>query len=282
MRCFLAVARHLHFGRAAAAMHLSPSTLSEQIARLERRLGSNVFDRSSRHVQLTIYGQQFAPLAERAVATMQDVLTWADTSVQIRLRVGMVVSSPSFRALMGAAVRDFPAVKWEIRHLEFADPSMAIEDGIVDCAFVVDGGVPEPPVFKVLPLWREDRVLVVSKDHPLATRVSVAPQDLRGETIISVQDTETSRRWLAGVPEGITETSKILEVAQNFEEILEMCSAGLGVNIAGASAAETYNRPGLHFVPIVGVPKITTYLCWKSDSRHPGLQELVQLATQWS
>lgn len=263
-------------------MRISPSTLSEQIAGLERRVGSVLFDRSSRHVHLTTYGQQFAPLAERAVAAMQDVLTWADRNAQVRFRVGMVVSSPNFRALMAAAVRKFPAIKWEIRHLEFADPSTAIEHEIVDCAFVVDGGVPDPPVFKVLSLWQEDRVLVVSQDHPLATRVSVVPQDLRSETIISVQDTETSRRWLARLPEEIIETSKILEVAQNFEEILEMCSAGMGVNIAGASAAETYNRPGLHFIPLVGVPKITTYLCWKSGSTHPGLQELVRLAAQSS
>lgn len=263
-------------------MHISPSTLSEQIAVLERRLGRVVFNRASRHVHLTTHGRQFVPFAERAVAAMQDIRTWLDTSIESRLRVGMVVSNPSFRALMAAAVRRYPAITWEIRHLEFAEPYTAIERGEVDCAFVVDGGAPKTSGFEVRPLWQEDRVLVVSHDHPFATRTSVTPQDLRDETIISVQDAATSRRWLAGLTHGTTVVLNILEIAQNFEEILEMCSAGVGVNIAGATAAEIYNRPGLQFIPITGAPKITTYLYWKAGSTHPGLQELAQLATQVS
>jgi len=275
------VARQLHFGRAAADMHIIPSTLSEQIAVLERRLGRILFDRSSRQVHLTTHGQEFAPLAERAVETMQDIHTWARANVRTRLRVGMVVSNPNFRALMAMAVQKFPTIKWEIRHLEFAEPYAAIKRGDVDCAFVVVGEAPQVEELKVLPLWQEDRVLVVSKDHPLASRSSVSPRDLRGEAIISVHDPETSSRWLAGLTDDTSNSLQVLDIAQNFEEILEMCSAGLGVNIAGASAAETYSRRGLRFVPITDTSKITTYLCWKPGRTHPRLLELAQLATQY-
>lgn len=281
LRCFLAVAHELHFGHAAAEMHLSPSTLSEQIATLERRLDRTLFDRSSRHVQLTTHGEQFHPLAERTVAAMQDVVTWAQTSTaQTRLQVGMVVSNPRFRAIMAEAVRRFPEITWEIRHLEFAEPYAAVERGEVDCAFVVDGGTPKTPEFEAIPLWQEDRVVVLSQDHPLAAYESLKPQDLQGETLLSIQDADTSKRWLAGVTQGHSVPLNVVNVAQNFEEILEMCSAGLGINIAGEFAAGTYNRPGLCFVPMTNVPKITTHLYLKAQTTHPGLQGLAGLVTE--
>jgi len=50
LECFLAVAEELHFGRAAARLRLSPSSVSEAVAALERRLGGQLFERTSRTV----------------------------------------------------------------------------------------------------------------------------------------------------------------------------------------------------------------------------------------
>ncbi|MHC5560930.1 LysR family transcriptional regulator [Kocuria sp. U4B] len=77
LRCFLAVAEELHFGRAAARLHLSPSSLSEQVSGLERRLSRSLFRRSSRRVELTEAGRLLLPLAQEAVAAMDTVLAWA-------------------------------------------------------------------------------------------------------------------------------------------------------------------------------------------------------------
>ena len=59
IECFLAVARHLHFGRAAESLHLGQATVSESVARLERELNGPLFTRTTRRVELTPLGETF-------------------------------------------------------------------------------------------------------------------------------------------------------------------------------------------------------------------------------
>src|SRR3712207_8227763 len=70
LRSFLAVAGHLHFGRAAQSLHISQQALSSAIRRLEEDLGVPLFERDTRHVVLTPAGRV---LAEEAVAVIGDV-----------------------------------------------------------------------------------------------------------------------------------------------------------------------------------------------------------------
>ncbi|MGH3249349.1 MAG: LysR family transcriptional regulator, partial [Trebonia sp.] len=65
-RSFIVVAEQRHFGRAAAALHLTPSSLSRQITRLERQVGARLLDRTPRGTQLTEAGRSFLPLATEA------------------------------------------------------------------------------------------------------------------------------------------------------------------------------------------------------------------------
>lgn len=67
LECFVAVATRLHFRRAAEDLHLSPATVSDAVTRLERGLGGKLFDRSTRQVALTSFGDEFLPMAEAAV-----------------------------------------------------------------------------------------------------------------------------------------------------------------------------------------------------------------------
>lgn len=279
LRCFLAVARELHFGRAATQLHLSPSALSEQISNLEGRLSHPVFHRSSRTVELTEYGQRLLPLAQEAAAAMDKVLEWGDRAAEeAHLRVGLMVSSTAFRTIMAAAAQQMPRVQWDIRQLGFLHCFDALEKNEVDCAFIIDLGLEPSPRFRSVPLWQEPCVLVASEQHPLAGRETVRLADLAEETFVTIRDTEASTRWF-GALNGLNGEPRMLAVARNFEEVLELCSAGLGVNIAGIAAADTYTRPGLRFIPIEDAPPATTSLFLRSGTPSPTLDHFIGLAT---
>src|SRR3954453_477413 len=67
---FVAVAEHLHFGRAAAALSIGQPAVSQQVARLERMIGTPLLDRTPRSVRLPDAGRRFLPLAREALAAV--------------------------------------------------------------------------------------------------------------------------------------------------------------------------------------------------------------------
>ncbi|WP_345388481.1 LysR family transcriptional regulator [Nonomuraea salmonea] len=68
MQCFVVLAGHRHFGRAAEALHTTQPSLSRQIRRLEQQLGARLLDRSTRGTRLSEAGEVFLPPGRRAAA----------------------------------------------------------------------------------------------------------------------------------------------------------------------------------------------------------------------
>lgn len=262
LRYFLAVAEELHFTRAAQRLHISAPSLSQQIQQLERRTGVTLFRRTSRQVELTADGAALVRLARDAVAAMDTVIAWADSSGTASvLRIGIAASSEMSNRLLATAVERHPDTTWQIHGLPLTDALTALRSGEVDVSLMIADQPPvEPAGVVVRPLWSEDRVLVVNKGHRLAGRDAVTLAETDDETFIGMRGGGEPQSWFVD-PRPSGRHLEILPLATHFDEVLQLCSAGVGVNICGSSATVTHARPGLRYVPIIDLAPVTTYLC---------------------
>ncbi|MQY24181.1 LysR substrate-binding domain-containing protein [Nocardia macrotermitis] len=276
LRSFLAVAEELHFGRAAERLNVSPSSLSEHVATLERRLGRTLFVRTSRSVSLSGDGKQLIPLARNAVRAVDEVVGWARSDQGAELRVGVAVFSPQSRAILTAARAEMPEIQWQVKQLGFSDPYRALLDRTVDCALIPDDGA-VPEAIRATPLWTDSCVLIVADGHPLASREAVTVAELVDQTFVTVSDARTSDRWLG---DALRDAPRTLPIAHNFDEVLELCAAGIGVNIAGAHGSHIYQRPGVRFVPISDLDERPTHLCVGVQQSTPALRRFTKLAVR--
>lgn len=269
LRYFVAVAEHLHFTRAAEQLHIAAPSLSQQISALERRTGLTLFRRTSRSVELTTAGSELLPLARRAVHSVQEVLDWAQQqrSTDHVVRLGLVVGNRITSAILSAAASTLPGTRWQVRRLGFTESVEVLRSGRVDVVLAPAVEPPSSAGMRAVPLWSEGRVLVTGSTHPLARRSSVEIDDTNDEHFVSGPGEPTTLAEWFVVPRPDGSHPRIEPLITHFEDVLDLCSAGLGVNIAGSTAAASHTRPDIAYVPIQGVTDATTYLL--RDSRAP-------------
>jgi DNA-binding transcriptional LysR family regulator len=185
---FVAVAEELHFGRAAARLHLAGPSLSQQISNLERELGTQLLIRDRRHVELTPAGTQFLTDAREVLAAASRALDRARKgSGDLPLRLGYVSWLPT-------EVTGMPDPR--LRVDEWVLPSHAqaarVAEGSLDLAiaWIEDSDIERYKLTAHL-LRYESLDAVMPRAHPAARQESVPA----AETTVLVDVDETS--WLS-------------------------------------------------------------------------------------
>lgn len=198
----IALAREKHFGRAAAACHVSPSTLSASIRDLEAELGVAVVERGQQFTGLTPEGKRVVEYAQRMAASAADLrqeLAELRDGLTGRLRLGVIPTALTVVAdLSITIIRRHPRVTAEVFSLaqgEILDRlrRFEIDAGIVYVEPTVD------PAFEVIPVWREQHVLLTAAEGPYAGRETVTWHDAANASLCLLTPDMQNRRTIDAV-----------------------------------------------------------------------------------
>ena len=186
LRPFVALADELHFGRAAARLHVSQPALSQQIARLERQVGARLFERTRARVELTAAGAEMlapARVAVEAAAAAEEAARGGGGE----LRLGL---SPGAHYVAQPLLAEFARRRPDVRVRASQDNSGALAAQVADGRLELALGFCTEPRHGVVcePLRDEPAVLAVADGHPLAQRGTVALSELAGETFAQVDE----------------------------------------------------------------------------------------------
>ncbi|WP_461188828.1 LysR substrate-binding domain-containing protein [Arthrobacter sp. Z4-13] len=264
LRYFLVVADELHFGRAAERLHITQPPLTVAIRRLERELGVQLFDRTTRRVTLTAAGQAFRDRAQAAIADLDaaagDVADVA-AGKSGRIRVGFV-SSASYTTVP-EAIRTFrqhrPRVDLVLHPLTSGEQIEQLLDGDLDLGLIRDPG--EVPGLNLELLSAEDLVVVLQETHHLAARDEIRPQDLEAEPMIlfpyGLMPGFVARVLRLFEPLAVPPT--VVQRAIHQETVLGLVAAGLGVSVLPESV-QRFQMPGVTTRRLTGRPQTELHI----------------------
>ena len=259
LQYFQALAHILHYTRTAEELHIAQPSLSYSINELEKELGVKLFNKEDRKITLTMYGEQFLPYVESALATINDgteaLRQMSGSAMQI-IRLGYFHSISA--SLIPALMKDlYEQTENERLRFQFSEGSSfdllgLLKKGDLDLTFCMhtDDWIETIPIMK----------------HPLAERSFVNFADFANEPIILLDKTSSLRIRVDQIfaKEGIT--PNVLFVVRECNAALQYVSLGFGVSILPQVPAMD-NAP-VSVLPIADIGREcvrTVYLAWAKN-----------------
>ncbi len=241
LRYFVAVAEELHFGRAAARLHIAQPPLSQQIRQLERLVGTELLRRTSRRVELTPAGAAFLEGARRT-------LNAAEGTLEVARRVGRgELASVRVGFTDSAAVSIFPAAVRKHRrafpevHLDMVEGLtrahvQGVEDNLLDLG-VVRGPVAPSPGVVVETVFREPLVAAIPASHPLASAGGIELGALRGEPMVLFPRplAPEFHDWITRLCMEKGFVPRVVHNGAEYQTILSLVAAEVGISLVPAS-----------------------------------------------
>lgn len=283
LRSFVAVAEELHFGRAAARLHMTQPPLSMQIKRLEDHLGVRLFERDRRHVALTEAGRFLLARARRLLDEAER--SCAEAARIARGEAGALAigytPTATYEVLppvLQAFRRRAPEVRLELVEMRSAQQVEALRTGRIEIGFAC-GPIDEDGIAEHV-LARERFVAVLPRRHRLAARTRLGVRDLDGEAFVVVRP-DVEPAWSTACNRALVRAGIRTETAQETDTkiaMLGLVAAGAGISLVSASMMRLA-RDGVVFREVGDLRARVPLVALTGRSPSPRAAELLRLAT---
>ncbi|MCW4386223.1 LysR family transcriptional regulator [Salinibacterium sp. SYSU T00001] len=284
LTAFIAVAEELHFGRAAQRLHMAQPALSQQIRQLERELGVQLFERSTRSVRLTSAGESFLVPAQRVLDALDDATEAARAAGRGevgRVRIGFAGASSheSLPLITEAVRREHPGIRLDMEGQTYANVALGrVADGTLDLGFV---RLPaDQPGVATRAIMTEELIVALPADHPLAGHDAVALSDLSDAPFVtfpansgsSLHDAMVRACGLAGFH------PRVAQEAPDTYTILALVASGVGVTLT-LTTCQHVQQTGVVYRRISDHPvRLQAALAWRPDNPSAALRAVLEVA----
>jgi Transcriptional regulator len=282
LRYLVALADERHFGKAAERCFVSQPTLSAQIRKLEEYLGVSLVERQPKRVALTPSGEKIVRRARLLLQEADAIVDLARTdrdplSGPLKLALIPTVGPYLLPHVAGRLRKDVPRLKLMLYEYQ-TEPLLErlrageIDVGILALPVILDG-------LDSAVLYDEPFMLAVPASHPLADQERVKVDDLRGETLLLLEDGHCLRDQALEVCSRVRVNEAHDYRATSLETLRQMVAAGHGLTLLPELAAETPvgTARGLRVKPFARpAPVRTIGAVWrKSTTRAPAIEAIV-------
>jgi DNA-binding transcriptional LysR family regulator len=264
LRAFVAVAQYGGFSRAAPTLFLTQSALTSAVRELESALGAPLFDRTTRQVELTAFGQDFLPTAQRLLQDMD--VAWEDARAaargekgHVRIAAGLSMVTTFLPPAIVQFSARFPHVKVHVRDDNGDGINRRVERAEVDIG--LSGKFGDNPALAFEPLFVDAFGIVCHRQHPLATqRPRPGWKDLTAHRYIASSQDTTVHSTLARAMGDADFFLRPMYEASSLTALESLLEAGLGFAVLTALAASHNPQRNLVFIRL-SRPAVTREVC---------------------
>jgi LysR family hydrogen peroxide-inducible transcriptional activator len=243
LRAFAAVAEHLHFRDAAAAIGMSQPALSGAVSALEEALGVQLLERTTRKVLLSPAGERLAVRAKAVLDAVGELLEEAEavrapfTGV-LRLGVIPTVAPYLLPSVLRLVHERYPELDLQVHEEQTSSLLEGLSAGRLDLLLLA---VPlGAPGVTELPLFDEDFVLVTHDDHWLGGRHDIPRDALKELPLLLLDEGHCLRDQALDVcrEAGRTEGAAVTTTAAGLSTLVQLVAGGLGVTLLPRTAVQ--------------------------------------------
>lgn len=253
LRAFLALVEERHFTRAAERSHLSQPAFSALIRAVEDQAGTRLFDRTTRHVELTPEGASFAASARRLLADFAGALAELQDLSALRTGRVAVAALPSIAAgwlppVLAGFREHHPGVSLQVRDALLEPCLSLVREGQADFAIAAQGA--DMSALSTELFCRDRYHLVCRHDHPLARHPRLRLRDVAGHPLVQMAGSSSVRQRLDQLA-GHAGLATAFEV-EHLATANGLVAAGLGVCLMPALTLFHFRHPETVTRPLIG------------------------------
>ncbi|MFQ5732584.1 MAG: selenium metabolism-associated LysR family transcriptional regulator [Planctomycetaceae bacterium] len=256
LKSFAAAAERLSFTRAAEVLELTQAAVSQQIAALEKELGTELFERRGRGVSLTAAGRRLYEYARQILDLIEEASRRVGegegrVSGDLRVATSSVPAEWLVPELLAAFRGRYPEVHESLAVSDSSVATAAVEAGEADVGFV--GEFPRSSKLEAKAVAEDELVLVVAADHPFAAKGAMTLKQLRREALIVREPGSGSRRCLERALEehGLPPAELDIAMEVNSNDAIR-AAVERGVGVAFLSQRDKRHEVGLVCLKIRG------------------------------